>query len=114
MNDRDYPIPSYAVYAWIVGDRLAVQFPPVIGSKSHTVHFPASPKGMALLLDSLRERSRGAVTISTRGALTSYQVERTLAGDKRYNDLIRAMQAAVSTPEQIRESEDFLKELGLL
>jgi hypothetical protein len=52
--------------------------------------------------------------LSTNGAPTRHQVERALVNDKRYNELLRAMQETkqVSATEKA-EAEQFLKELGL-
>ena len=109
MNERDYPIPAYAVYVWLVGDKLHVTFPPTLGTKSHTVIFPANEKGMELFLSTMRERKPGQFTIGTRAEPTSYQVERALAGDKKYKDFVKREQ---DTREQQQILEDMLKEIG--
>jgi hypothetical protein len=110
MNDRDYPIPSYAVYVWIVGDKLHVCFPPAIGTKSHTVIFPATDKGVSLFLAVMRERRGQLTTIGQAGEPTGYQVERALAGDKKYNEWLRAMNVS---DEREKELEALLEEVGL-
>jgi hypothetical protein len=90
MNDRDYPIPSYAVYVWLMGDKLHVCFPPTVAARGHTVTFPANERGASLFLSVMRERKPG-LTIGQPGEPTGYQIERTLAGDKKYNKWLRAM-----------------------
>ena len=109
MNERDYPIPSYAVYMWMVGDKLHVCFPPSIGTRSHTAIFPGTAKGLELAIQMLRERKRGQLTIGHKGEPTNYQVERTLAGDRKYNDWLRKREKA---KVQQKELEELLKEVG--
>jgi len=110
----DYPIPSYSASIWLVGDQIWLGFPP-IGDlvQAHSVPFPATDKGLALILQTLRER-RHSLNIGTKGAPTRYQVERTLAQDKRYNGILEAMKKAKETREKEREEAiAFLAELGL-
>ena len=110
MNDRDYPIPSYCVYAWLNGDQLHVTFPPTLGTKSHTVLFPANEKGMALFLSVLKERKPGEIPIGSKAEPTQYQVERALVKDKKYNEWLKAMQV---TDARLKELEELLGELEL-
>lgn len=115
MARDDYPLPSYAAYIWIAGDEVHIQFPPTVGTKSHTVKFPNTANGLLILLDALRQRGReGKLVIGTRGEPTQYAVERALAGDRKYNEWLRHMQATKDVTEKERqESEAFLAELGL-
>ena|SRR5215469_13241543 len=109
MSHDDYPIPAYAVYAWVVGDKLHVCFPPTVGTKSHTVLFPTTDKGMALFLSTMRERKPGQFTIGTRAEPTTYQVERALVNDPKYAGYLKRER---DTREQQQILEDMLKELG--
>lgn len=108
MN-RDYPIPSYAAYIWIVGSNIHVCFPPSVGSKSHTVIFPANDKGLKLFLKIMQER-RGNLTIGHAGEPTKYQVERMLVGDPKYNKWLDHMHI---TDEIQAKLEKLLEEEGL-
>ena len=105
MNDRDYPIPSYATYVWLAGNHLYVCFPPTVGSKSHTVLFPATDKGVALFLSVMRERKAGELHIGTKGEPTQYQVERALVSDKKYSEWLRIMNGTFD-----QEIEDIINE----
>jgi hypothetical protein len=106
---RDYPLPHYAANIWIAGDVIW------LGFDGHSTHFPASIDGLRLLLATLKERTRGRVVIATNGQPTQYQVERTLQRDKRWADMLRIMRGVDERArEKEQESEDFLKELGLL
>lgn len=111
MRD-EYPVPGYAVTAWIAKGKLHVCFPPTVGTKAHTVLFPTTDKGMKLFLKVMQERpSNARLTISAPGEPTSYQIERMLAGDKKYNEFQRSLRI---TAEQQAELEKILQEEGLL
>ena len=106
----DYPLPSYAASIWIAGDQIQCGF------DGHTVAFPNTEVGLTLLLAVLRERGRAGVSnvIGTPSSPTQYGVERALVNDRRYNELLRAMNAAKATSDAERaESIAWLKELGL-
>ena len=109
MNDRDYPIPGYAVTVWLAGDKLHVCFPPTVGTKSHTAIFPATDKGVLLFLQVMRERKPG-LTIGHAGEPTQYQIERTLAGDRKYNAWLRLMETSEARQAEL---EAMLEEIGL-
>lgn len=105
----NYPLPSYAASVWTVGDQVHAAF------DGHTVAFPNTQTGLALLLAVMRERERkGHSVIGMDSSPTKYQVERALVNDARYNTLLRAMNAAKATSAAEREeSIAWLKELGL-
>ena len=104
-----YPPPSYAAHIWWNAGQLMVGFPPVDGHHTgHTVAFPINEAGLKLLVHTLRERSHGA-TIGAQGEPTTYQVERSLVKDKKYNEWLRVMQA---NDKESRTIEDLLD--GLL
>lgn len=109
-NDRDYPIPSYAVYVWIAGDKLHVCFPPTLGTKSHSVTFPANAKGADLFFKVMRERKPGQLAIGSKAEPTAYQLERALVKDKKYNEWLDAMHIS---DERQAELEKLLEEIGL-
>lgn len=110
MRPDDYPIPGYASHIWIAGDQIHLVFPPTLERDRYSsVQFPNTEKGLALLLDVLRRR-KSELHIGTKGTPTRYQVERTLAGDKRYNEWLKAMQ---TSDKEREESIAFLAELGL-
>ena len=88
--NNHYPIPSYAVYTWLRGDKLYVMFPPTLGTKAHTVIFPATEKGISLFLSVLKERKPGHIPIATPGEPTQYQVERARVKDRKYKAKARA------------------------
>jgi hypothetical protein len=61
------------------------------------------------MIQMLRERKRGQLTIGNKGEPTNYQVERTLAGDLKYNEWLRKREKA---KVQQKELEELLKEVG--
>src|SRR5262245_45312649 len=112
----DYPLPSYAASVWTVGDQLILSFPSPLDAPAHVVKFPNTPKGLALALETLRERERTerSTTIGTHGAPSEYQIERALAEDRKYNAWIKEMGASKAQRDADRaEAEEFLRELGL-
>jgi hypothetical protein len=112
---RDYPVPSYAANIWVTGDQIW------IGLEGRSTPFPCTIPGMQLLITTLRERSRGSVSFAQNGAPTRYQVERTLQRDKRWNEMVRLMQARGSAPANYPNSKSspdpeldaILKQAGL-
>lgn len=116
MSTESYPLPSYAASVWTVGDRLVLSFPSPLDAPAHKVEFPNNERGLKLAIETLRERERQerSTTIATRGAPSSYQIERALAEDKKYKEWIKEMGTAKAQAEAERaEAEAFLKELGL-
>ena len=111
----DYPIPSYAAYIWVAGDKLWLGFPGTDESvRPHSVPFPATEPGFAVALKILRERRIGERMIGTKGAPCKHQVERELAQDRRYNEMLKAMKEAKATSAAEKaDAEAFLEELGL-
>ncbi len=111
----DYPIPSYACSIWLAGDSLWLAFPPLAqGEHGHSVPFPATERGLELILNTLRQRRLGERSLGEAGSPTRYQIERSLVNDANYNVLIGAI--AQSKEAQRREREEagkFLEELGL-
>jgi hypothetical protein len=114
MTDK-YPIPSYAAHIWIAGDKIWLGFPsPEAGVSKHSISVPNNEIGLGVALKILRARDvEDKHWLSTRGAPTRHQVERDLVRDKRYNELLRALEASkkVSAAERAK-AEEFLKELG--
>lgn len=113
MNEQ-YPLPSYAAHIWIAGNDIFIQFPPCLAQdRVHTVKIPNTENGTLLLLDILRRR-QSEVHLGLKGTPTQYEVERTLAGDRKYAEWLKELKRTrdVSAQEKA-ESEAFLKELGL-
>jgi hypothetical protein len=113
----DYPIPDYAVYMWIKGDTLCVGFPPTLGTRSHTVEFPGNAKGLSILLEVLRERSRSPkaqLKIGHKGEPNSYAIERAMVNDPKYKEwLVHMAKAKTLTDQDNADIEAICKELGL-
>lgn len=106
----DYPVPSYAANIWVTGNTLWLSFPPTVAEgHSHSVPFPCTEKGLSLAISVLHEREKGCLKISNKSAPTRYQVERALANDRRYNEILRALNAPKVDPEV----EALMKEIGL-
>lgn len=107
----EYPIPSYAAQIWVVGDTFWLAFPPTVAdSRSHSVQFPVTEKGLQLAISILHEREKSCLSISTKGAPTRYQVERALVDDKRYNEILKALKK----PKEVDPAfEALMKEIGL-
>lgn len=113
----DYPIPDYAAYIWIAGDQVCIGFPPTVGTKAHTVKFPNTENGLLVALEVLRQRSRAPhaqLTIGHKCEPTSYMIERALAGDPKYKELLEEAKRMKDVSEKERQdSIKFLEELGL-
>jgi hypothetical protein len=104
MNpERDtYPVPAFAAYVWLAGDRLMVGLPPGAGhERGHTVALPlakceversimgavpARVAGWATLLDLLKQRERAGriAPIGERSEPTQYQLDAVLANITRF------------------------------
>lgn len=111
-----YPLPSYAANIWTIGDQLVLSFPSPLDAPAHKVQFPNTEKGLALALQTLRERERShqSLLLGTKGAPSIYQVERALAEDKKYRAWIAEMGEAKAIREaEAADAEAMLKELGL-
>jgi hypothetical protein len=73
-----YPIPSYALNAWLAGDKIHINFPPTDGhSRSHSVVLPADERGMKVLLALMKERQQAeyTLTVATAAAPVQYDVD---------------------------------------
>jgi len=75
----DYPLPTYAAYIWVAGDKLIVSFPPLKSSdrNSHTTILSADEVGAKVLLSVLTERARltDKAAIGTKGSPVQYDVD---------------------------------------
>jgi hypothetical protein len=115
MSADKYPLPSYAVSAWVVGDDLLIAFPSSRTEKGHTIKLPASAGGLHAAITILKARSaEQSHLLGERGTPTAYEMETALSSDKRYGEWLKAMNA--SNAEKVRERDEateFLKELGL-
>ena len=108
----EYPAPAYAANIWITGDTVWLGLPPEgEGTKGHSVPFPATEKGLTLLIETLKARSRGKRRLSEEGSPTRWDIEKAMKRDKQYLELIRRMQGP--TEEEREESIRFLADLGL-
>lgn len=111
MSDL-YPLPKFAAYIWLVGDRLMLGLPPSeAAERGHTVVIPlsrmettrpigewehehgtvdlsryAATVGFTTLLDVLRERERAGrvAPIGARSEPTQYQLDAILARVTKY------------------------------
>lgn len=104
----DYPVPSHAAYIWAAGDKIMVGFPPRSGDlHGHTVTYPATERGIRLVLRTLAERSkRPEAMLATRAEPTQDQMDQWLAALKR--DHVERTRR-----ESAAEIERGLAELGL-
>jgi len=108
-------LPDYAASIWVVGDTVVLGFPPLDGlTQGHTVAFPATPAGLELITNILRDRSKGAKHLAEDGCLTKWQVEQRLKHDKKYNSMLQAMKESTADKQRKdKEAEALLSELGL-
>lgn len=110
----DYPVPSYAAQIWVAGDQLWLAFPSLVNGHGHSVPFPANEIGLSLALETLKERSKGAISLGLRGSPTRHEIERRVREDSRYNTILREMSENKRASEAERaEASKFLEELGL-
>lgn len=114
MSDR-YPLPSYAVSAWVVGDDLFIAFPSSRTERGHTIKLPASAGGLHAAITIMKARAaETSHLLGERGTPTAYEMETALSSDKRYAEWLKAMSAASAEKVKERdEAAEFLKELGL-
>lgn len=114
MTDK-YPLPSYAVHAWVAGDDLFIAFPSSRTEKGHTIKLPASAGGLHAAVTIMKARgSESSHLLGERGTPTQYEMETALSSDQRYAAWLKAM--AASSVEKVKErieATEFLKELGL-
>jgi hypothetical protein len=116
MSDH-YPLPNYAAYIWTAGDKIWVGFPsPSPDARGHSVPFPNTEQGLAAIVKIMQARERDPLSrrISAAGAPCRLQVEKELAKDRRYNELLKAMDDGRKVSEgEKAEAKAFLEELGL-
>jgi hypothetical protein len=108
IKDRgEYPLPRHAAYIWQADDQIYLGLPPRFGEQfGHTVRFPATVKGIALVLDTLRERARLPESlIGSKAEPTQYQLDHIL-------DQMRK-QKFEERQQKIEQIDKELAELGL-
>lgn len=127
-----YPLPAYAVSAWVAGDSLMIAFPGTVSEQGHTIKLPASAGGMAAAINIMKERARAEdLRIGNAGTPTQYSIEQRagIAYGKAVRRLrqeeaeaiaekneakLKAHTAKVRRAEREKaEAAEFLKELGL-
>ncbi len=99
-------VPSHAVKLWIEGHDLALEIP---GTKelSHIVRYPATERGISLMISMLRQRTRKVGPITTKSAPINYQIEK----DLKPTVIARKSKA---TPAQRAQARDILRKLGMI
>lgn len=131
MSDK-YPLPSYAVSAWVAGDSLMIAFPGTVTEQGHTIKLPASAGGLQAAINIMKERARAEdLRIGNAGTPTQYTLEqragmaygkavRRLRAEEetalaeRNEEKLKAHTAKVRRAEREKtEAAEFLKELGL-
>jgi len=114
MTDK-YPLPSYAVSAWVAGDSLFIAFPGTVSEQGHTIKLPASAGGLLAAVTIMKARSQATdLRLNARGTPTRNEMDEALSSQDKYKAWLKAMGAAKEQSAQERaEAEEFLKELGL-
>lgn len=120
-----YPPPSYAANIWLTGEAIMLAVPeagtiviPLDRIEPHKNEFgqvTASNRGLAVLLDILRQRMQTREpTIGMSAAPVKYDVEQALASDGKYNAWLEAMNGVKEMKAVAKaEAESMLAELGL-
>lgn len=112
MSTDKYPLPSYAVSAWIVGDSLMIAFPGSLSEQGHTIKLPASAGGLQAAINIMKDRARASdLRVGNKGTPTQWDIERLAALNKAL-DADNAAKRAESEAARLKANE-FLKELGL-
>jgi len=118
MSDK-YPLPSYAVSAWIAGDSLMIAFPGTVTEQGHTIKLPASAGGLAAAIRIMRDRAEAQdLRVGNRGTPTQWEMEKLAAWGKALKrdkeEKIAKLEAKRAKAARERdEAAEFLKELGL-
>jgi hypothetical protein len=111
MTDK-YPLPSYAVSAWVAGDSLFIAFPGMVSEQGHTIKLPASAGGLQAAVNIMRQRSQAQdLRLGNKGTPTQWDIMRLEALNKALNEDGAAKRAKAA--QERAEAEEFLKELGL-
>lgn len=127
-----YPLPAYAVSAWVAGDSLMIAFPGTVSEQGHTIKLPASEGGLRAAINIMKERARAEdLRIGNAGTPTQYTLEQRagmaygkavrklraeeeLAVAEKNEAKLKAHTAKVRRAEREKaEAAEFLKELGL-
>lgn len=132
MTDK-YPLPSYAVSAWVVGDNLMIAFPGTGPSgQGHTIKLPASAGGLQAAITIMKDRAAAQdMRLGNRGTPTQYEIEARAgaAFGKAVRKLREEREAMIAernerkmqehtakvrrAEREAAEAKEFLKELGL-
>lgn len=131
MPDK-YPLPAYAVSAWVAGDSLFIAFPGSVSEQGHTITLPASEGGLRAAVNILKDRSRAEdLRIGNAGTPTQYSIEQragiawgratrklreeeaALVAEKNEAKLAEHTAKVRRAKREKDEAEEFLKELGL-
>lgn len=119
MPDK-YPLPAYAVSAWVAGDSLFIAFPGTVSEQGHTIKLPASAGGLQAAVNIMKARaSASSLKIGNRGTPTQWDADAVLAHWARMERAdaeakIAKHEAKMAAARREKaEAEEFLKELGL-
>lgn len=113
---ESYPLPTYAVSAWVAGDDLLIAFPGTgPNGQGHTIRLPATEGGLRAAITIMRQRGEATdLKLSQRGTPSQYEVERALIGDPKYRAILGAMaEAKTATKAERDQAAALLEELGL-
>lgn len=132
MSADKYPLPCYAISAWVVGDSLMIAFPGTVSEQGHTIKLPASAGGLQAAITIMRDRaSAESLKLGNRGTPTQWDIEaRAGAAFGRATRKLREEKEAKVAENNARklsehtarvrraerereEAAEFLRELGL-
>lgn len=127
-----YPLPDYAISAWVVGDSLMIAFPGTITEQGHTIKLPASAGGLAAAVTIMKDRAAAKdLRLGNLGTPTQYDIEARAgaAFGRAVRKLREEKEAAIAERNERKlaehtakvrratrerdEAAEFLKELGL-
>jgi hypothetical protein len=114
-----YPLPSYAVSAWVVGDSLMIAFPGSVSEQGHTIKLPASAGGLQAAVTIMRDRATAQdLRLGNKGTPSQWELEKLAAWGKAIKadkeERIAKLDAKRTEAARERdEATEFLKELGL-
>lgn len=88
MSNFHVPLPSHAGYIWLTDETLWLALPSQIeGATGHSLHFPATERGLSALLQVLRQREQEKLAkpkLNERGAPSQALVQAMLRATREH------------------------------
>lgn len=105
--------PPHAARTWVSEGLIYMEFNSPLCELLHTVHFPATPDGMALALDILKARTPKSL-LSSKGAPIQHDVEKLAKDFLKKGGKIVKKTGNKFTDNQHANARDVMRSLGLI